>query len=52
MQMRFFIEYAKKQNGFMTTEAKLSLNQSWQPTPVGCLGCFLSLLARRGCTLR
>jgi hypothetical protein len=27
-------------------------NESWQPTPGGRPGCFRSLLARRGCTLR
>ncbi len=27
-------------------------NEAWQPTPVGRLVCFLSLLARRGCTQR
>jgi hypothetical protein len=27
-------------------------NKSWQPTPGRCLVCFLSPLARRGCTLR
>jgi hypothetical protein len=27
-------------------------NESWQPTPGVRLVCFLSRLARRGCTLR